>query len=451
MKKIIIAISALLCAASALYGQEFNYDRIEHNVVKVDQGANELARQKVRDNIENLRFVITAGGLNAMMEPSSIYQKFITFMPKTDDPDFIGNCISVSQAKSNQEGIVKEIRGILSGPEYLPYFELMVNMYGSKPERCSFYFCEKFNPRSKKDKVWYYMDIPFSTLFPDWDEKYNAGVVFGDGLKRCSDARPSGLGVGEYLGYDNGMISLRYDYGNADFASMDEARMGILLQLMERLYKYNGDIWDSLEHMAMSTGQDINMILRNKDTGTSESLIFTSAQFVSLKTGYSAGVPMDSHRHKVTALLNEVNRYTASRDRLLKEKKVKAADVEIAIKLKPIMEKYKAEYNSCKAEMSVPAPLKTVTVLRTADNVVKWYDLLDRNVISRADVLKLIVANTEQGHNYVNYLLCGWANGDMSKSFFFNLVPNKGTLVSPVSYSFSPQDIYEALKDKYGD
>ena len=79
----------------------------------------------------------------------------------------------------------------------------------------------------------------------------------------------------------------------------------------------------------------------------------------------------------------------------------------------------------------------------------KWYDLLDRNVISRADVLKLIVANTEQGHNYVNYLLCGWAKGDMSKYFYFNLVPNKGTLVSPVSYSFSPEEIYKALKDKY--
>ena len=29
------------------------------------------------------------------------------------------------------------------------------------------------------------------------------------------------------------------------------------------------------------------------------------------------------------------------------------------------------------------------------------------------------------------------------------LVPNKGTLVRPVSYAFTPQDIYEALKDKY--
>ena len=45
--------------------------------------------------------------------------------------------------------------------------------------------------------------------------------------------------------------------------------------------------------------------------------------------------------------------------------------------------------------------------------------------------------------------IVGWEKGDMSKSFFFNLVPNKGTLVSPVSYAFSPQEIYEALKDKY--
>ena len=45
--------------------------------------------------------------------------------------------------------------------------------------------------------------------------------------------------------------------------------------------------------------------------------------------------------------------------------------------------------------------------------------------------------------------IVGWAKGDMSKNFFFNLVPNKGTLVRPVSYAFSPQDIYEALKGKY--
>ena len=45
---------------------------------------------------------------------------------------------------------------------------------------------------------------------------------------------------------------------------------------------------------------------------------------------------------------------------------------------------------------------ETIDILRTADNVVNWYDLLDRNVISREEVLKLIVANTQPGR-YLSY------------------------------------------------
>lgn len=37
----------------------------------------------------------------------------------------------------------------------------------------------------------------------------------------------------------------------------------------------------------------------------------------------------------------------------------------------------------------------------------------------------------------------------MVRSLSKYLVPNKGTLVSPVSYAFSPEDIYNALKEKY--
>ena len=129
-------------------------------------------------------------------------------------------------------------------------------------------------------QVFQFMDIPFSTLFPDWDEKYDIVKILEPDLKRCSEARKKEIGYGEYLGCSNGFVNLGYDYGNADFASRDEAWTGVLKKLSIRLDTYDGD---------------------------------------------------------------------------------------------------------------------------------------------------------------------------MSKSFFFNLVRNKGTLVSPVSYAFSPQDIYEALKDKYGD
>ena len=291
------------------------------------------------------------------------------------------------------------------------------------------------------------MEISFSTLFPDWDEKYDIVKILEPDLKRCSEARKKELGYGEYLGCSNGIVNLGYDYGNADFASRDEAWTGVLRKLSYNLDTYDGDMWDSLEHLTICTGKDISMTLRNRDTGESESVIFTSQQIGGLKGVFNVFTTEANYQYTLGSELKKAREYTASRDKFINAKK-NAYDIQD--KLKHIMEKYMAEYNNCKAEMSVPASLRTVTVLRTADNVVNWYDLLDRNVISREEVLKLIVANTQQGHNYVNYLLCGWAKGDMSKSFFFNLVPNKGTLVSPVSYAFSPQDIYEALKDKYG-
>ena len=447
MKKIIIAISALLCAASALYGQEFNYDKISHYRISASSEVTEITRTMVSRHGEDLRFFVKTGGLNAMMDLSFFGPDVIVFTPNEYDSDFVGNCISVKQVQSLQDEIVKDLRETFTAPGYLPYFAMMVNASGRTPKICRLCFVEKFNPRSKKEKVRYKMDIPFSTLFPDWDEKYDIVKILEPDLKRCSAARKKELGYGEYLGCLNGIVSLGYDYGNADFASRDDAWTGVLRKLSIILDTYDGDMWNSLEHLAICTGKDISMTLRNRDTGESESAIFTIKQLAGLKGRFNVFTSEDTYKNILASELKKAREYTSKRDVFINAKK-NAYDIQD--KLKPIMEKYKAEYNSCKAKMSVPAPLKTVTVLRTADNVVNWYDLLDRNVISREEVLKLIVANTEQGHNYVNYLLCGWANGDMSKSFFFNLVPNKGTLVRPVSYAFSPEDIYNALKGKYG-
>lgn len=447
MKKIIIAISALLCAASALYGQEFNYDKISRYRISASKEVTDITRTMVSMHGDDLRFFVKTGGLNAMMDLYFFGPEEIVFSPNEYSSYFVGNCISVKQVQSLQDEIVKDLRETFTAPGYLPYFAMMVNASGRTPKICRLWFVEKFNPRSKKEKVRYKMDIPFSTLFPDWDEKYDIVKILEPDLKRCSEARKKELGYGEYLGYSNGIVSLGYNYGNADFASRDDAWTGVLRKLSIRLDTYDGDMWNSLEHLAICTGKDISMTLSNRDTGESESVIFTSQQLGGLKGQFNALTTEATYQYALGSELKKAREYTAKRDIFIN---VKKNEYDIQDKLKPIMEKYVAEYNNCKAKMSVPAPLKTVTVLRTADNVVNWYDLLDRNVISREEVLKLIVANTQQGHNYVNYLLCGWAKGDMSKSFFFNLVPNKGTLVRPVSYAFSPEDIYEALKGKYG-
>lgn len=447
MKKIIIAISALLCAASGLNGQEFNYDRISRYRISASKEVTDITRIMVSQHGDDLRFFVKTGGLNAMMDLYYFGPDEIIFSPNEYSSYFVGNCISVKQVQSLQDEIVKDLRETFTAPGYLPYFAMMVNASGRTPKICRLWFVEKFNPRSKKEKVRYKMDIPFSTLFPDWDEKYDIVKILEPDLKRCSEARKKEIGYGEYLGCSNGFVNLGYDYGNADFASRDEAWTGVLRKLSYNLDTYDGDMWDSLEHLTICTGKDISMTLRNRDTGESESVIFTSQQIGGLKGVFNVFTTEANYQYTLGSELKKAREYTASRDKFINAKK-NAYDIQD--KLKHIMEKYMAEYNNCKAEMSVPASLRTVTVLRTADNVVNWYDLLDRNVISREEVLKLIVANTQQGHNYVNYLLCGWAKGDMSKSFFFNLVPNKGTLVSPVSYAFSPQDIYEALKDKYG-
>ena len=447
MKKIIIAISALLCAASALYGQEFNYDKISRYRISASKEVTDITRTMVSMHGDDLRFFVKTGGLNAMMDLYFFGPDEIVFSPNEYSSYFVGNCISVKQVQSFQDEIVKDLRETFTAPGYLPYFAMMVNASGRTPKICKLCFVEKFNPRSKKEKVRYNMEIPFSTLFPDWDEKYDIVKILEPDLKRCSAARKKELGYGEYLGCSNGFVNLGYDYGNADFASRDEAWTGVLKKLAYNLDTYDGDMWNSLEHLAICTGKDISMTLRNRDTGESDSAIFTIKQLAGLKGRFNVFTSEDTYKNILASELKKAREYTAKRDIFIN---VKKNEYDIQDKLKPIMEKYKAEYNNCKAKMSVPAPLKTVTVLRTADNVVNWYDLLDRNVISREEVLKLIVANTEQGHNYVNYLLCGWANGDMSKSFFFNLVPNKGTLVRPVSYAFSPEDIYNALKGKYG-
>lgn len=448
MKRIIIAISALFCAAIGLRAQDFNYDKVDVSRVNASSEVAEITRIMVAGHANSLRFFVKTGGLDAMMDLYYFGPEVITFSPNEYSTYFVGNCTSVKQVKSLQDEIVKELRATLTAPGYLPYLAMMVNACGRTPKTLRFCFVEKFNPRSKKEKVRYAMEIPFSTLFPDWDEKYDIVQLLDPDLRRCSEARKKELGYGEYLGHSNGIVSLGYDYGNADFASREEAWSGVIQKLSVNLSRYDGDMWDSLEHLAICTGRDINMTLRNRDTGESESVIFTSRQLDDLKSRFKYQMTENNSRYILTSELKKAREYTAKRDKFMNARK-NAYDIQD--KLKPIMQKYMAEYNSCKAEMSVPAPLRTVTVLRTADNVVNWYDLLDRNVISRADVLKLMVANTQQGHNYVNYLLCGWAKGNISKPFFFNLVPNKGTLISPVSYSFSPEEIYEALKDKYGD
>lgn len=225
------------------------------------------------------------------------------------------------------------------------------------------------------------------------------------------------------LATDNGIIGLGYDYSNDDFPSGEEAWNGLMLKLSDILSKYDGNIGDSLEHLAICTSKDISVTLRNKDTGESESVIYTSKQLCGLKGKFYINVPEAIRKYILESNLKQARAYTASREKFINAKKNK---VELLDKLKPIMERYVSEYNSCKAEMSVPEPLRTVTVLRLTDNVVNWYDLLDRNVISRADVLKLIVANTEEGHNDVNHLLCDWAKGNLSRNFHFRLVSNKG-------------------------
>ena len=68
MKKIIIAISVLLCAASGLYGQEFNYDRISHPNISASKEVTDITRTMVSRHRDDLRFFVKTGGLNAMMD-----------------------------------------------------------------------------------------------------------------------------------------------------------------------------------------------------------------------------------------------------------------------------------------------------------------------------------------------------------------------------------------------
>lgn len=259
MKKIFLAVLLSLCAVSGLYGQNFHYDKVGH--VKLSVGyrsdINDVTVDVLKEFLGNndTRFYITAGGLNAMMELAEVSNSYIYFSPDRKDPNFCGNCTSITAVKAAREEILAQLKEIFARPEYQPAIAWLFNVYDKKIPLVSLTFVEKFNPKFW-EKESYEMCFCSKEVFPGW-ETLDMCAVLDDHMKKCSASRVKGLGYGEYLGYDDEYITMQYDYSNSDYASVEEAKIGILNEVGDRIAGFKGSKLNSLEHIAMTTRREI--------------------------------------------------------------------------------------------------------------------------------------------------------------------------------------------------
>lgn len=413
MKKILIAAVLALFTVCSLYGEEYR----EYN----------STARKILD-LDDHKFFITAGGMNATMYPFTCNTREIRFEPKRQG--FRGNCTSLTAVKSAQGKIIAQVKEMFSRPESQLTLALMWSLYGEIPTGdCVFLFVQKFNPNSYSTPKTYELRVPVKEVLPDFDEQHVMALL-DERLKKCSDARERELGWAEYLGFDDKYVTLRYDYAASDFSSADEAMQGILElvngRIMDKKYTGGSGI-DSVEHLAMVTGKEVRLFFHNTTTGETSTLEMLYKDFQFLR-----------HDYPVSRLVSRSKQLMGQRS------SGKVPDNELKDRLDIILKNYLDESFKDAPEYT-PESLANIVSVGVHEIIVHWYDLILKNYISKEEVLKLIVANTDCGHNPINRMI----SPEISKyGLTVRISPDKGK-IKRVEYEFTQRELYEALKDKY--
>ncbi len=380
-------------------------------------------------DLDDHRFFITAGGLNAMMDPISCHTKEIRFEPKKDR-DFRGNCSSIMAVKNAQGKIIAQVKEMFARPERQLTLALMWSLNGEIPTgECVFLFVQKFNPNNYSSPKTYELRVPVKEVMPEFDEQH-ALALLDERLKKCSDARKMELGWAEYLGFDDKYVTLRYDYAASDFASEDEVIQGILELVNERIMdkKYTGGSGiDSVEHLAMVTRKDVRLIFRNTTTGKTSTLEMLWEDFKRLRSDYTMSKLIEKSKNLMDQRSSGM-----------------VPDNELKDRLDIILKNYLDERDKDAPEYT-PESLVNIISTGIKELTYHWYDFILNKYISKEEVLKLIVANTECGRNPINRMI----SPEVSRyGLTIKICPDKGKLKC-VEYKFTQRELYEALKDKY--